>query len=130
MKLFGKYIGAGLGATAFEIQVGQHQVNILRPRYYFWPYRPAPTASLLWPRFVSYQRWLESPKGLTDNPITDYWYEHYVSSPACLCSLCGNTGKIDTRGRAVSGAGVHSGGLHYCICPNGQVMRHHKLPLI
>jgi hypothetical protein len=57
------------------------------------------------------------------NAITDYWLEHYVNEDVRLCSLCGNTGKIDTRGTAVSAAGVIAGRVNYCICPNGQGAR-------
>ncbi len=54
------------------------------------------------------------------NPITDYWFEHYVKRG--LCSLCGNYGVIDTRGTRTP-AGVAVGALHFCICPNGQKRR-------
>lgn len=55
--------------------------------------------------------------------LTDIWFNWYVS-PRGLCSLCGNSGKIDTRG-VRSAAGVECGGINFCICPNGQIMRHH-----
>ncbi len=55
-----------------------------------------------------------------NNPITEYWLAHYVG---LLCSLCGNSGVIDTRGRARSAAGVECGRLNWCICPNGQCLR-------
>jgi len=56
--------------------------------------------------------------------ITDYWFEHYISQgPVGHCSLCGNTGTIDTR-TARTPAGVLVGRLNWCICPNGQLMRH------
>lgn len=39
-----------------------------------------------------------------------------------ICGLCGNSGRIDTRGKAkVSGADC--GVLGYCICPNGRAMK-------
>jgi hypothetical protein len=47
-------------------------------------------------------------------------YSHPTLS---LCSLCGNTGVIDTRGRAISPAGYDAGMRHYCLCPNGRAMR-------
>lgn len=53
--------------------------------------------------------------------ITEYWSKHYVEG--CLCSLCGNTGIIDTRSSAVSPSGIRSGRLNWCICPNGQTYR-------
>ena len=55
--------------------------------------------------------------------ITDYWLKHYVNGDVDLCSLCGNRGKIDTRDTAVSAAGVNSGRVNFCICPNGQALR-------
>lgn len=61
--------------------------------------------------------------------IDDYFWKHYENNESHLCSLCGNSGVIDTRGTAVSGAGVDAGRLNYCICPNGRVMREHKAVL-
>lgn len=67
---------------------------------------------------------------MTDDPwkptveVVEYWLEHYLNVVVGLCGLCGNTGLIDTRGRAVSPAGVDAGGIHYCVCPNGQTRRH------
>jgi len=55
--------------------------------------------------------------------VVDYWIEHYLGGRLGLCTLCGNSGVIDTRGRAISPAGQHSGKLNFCICPNGQTMR-------
>lgn len=67
-----------------------------------------------------------------DNYVTDLWHALYVRKD--LCSLCGNSGKIDTRG-VTSSAGVVCGDVHYCICPNGQAMRAYsptatKIPMI
>jgi hypothetical protein len=58
------------------------------------------------------------PKYL-DNPITEYWLRHYLHD---LCTLCGNSGRIDTTG-VKSAAGVEVGRINFCICPNGQVLR-------
>lgn len=57
--------------------------------------------------------------------VTEYWLAHYVEAESGigLCSLCGNTGIIDTRHSAISPAGINSGRLNWCICPNGQAMR-------
>lgn len=52
--------------------------------------------------------------------LTNFWLEYYANKG--LCSLCGNSGRIDTT-TAVSAAGVKSGCINYCICPNGQVLR-------
>jgi hypothetical protein len=51
--------------------------------------------------------------------VVDYWYEFYSAEH---CTLCGNRGVIDTRGVRTP-MGVEVGRLHWCICPNGQVMR-------
>lgn len=57
--------------------------------------------------------------------VTDYWMEFYVNrdTPHSLCSLCGNTGQIDTRTRAISPRGIDAGRVNFCICPNGQAGR-------
>jgi hypothetical protein len=60
---------------------------------------------------------------LADDPtvsLNDYWFEFYVNQG--LCSLCGNTGVIDTTG-VKTPAGVEVGRKNWCICPNGQAMR-------
>jgi hypothetical protein len=49
----------------------------------------------------------------------DYWMKYCVGT---LCSLCGNSGIIDTTG-VTSAAGILVGRKNYCICPNGQSMR-------
>lgn len=61
--------------------------------------------------------------------VTNYWVEFYSDH---LCTLCGNRGIIDTRTTAISRAGVNTGRLNWCICPNGQSMRksHGGLPSI
>lgn len=55
--------------------------------------------------------------------ITKYWLDHYVNMRLQLCSLCGNTGVIDTTDTAVSPAGCKPGRKNPCICPNGQLYR-------
>lgn len=57
-----------------------------------------------------------------DNPITDYWLKYYLDKETSFCSLCGQSGIINTEG-AHSPAGVKVGRLNYCICPNGQSLR-------
>lgn len=52
--------------------------------------------------------------------ITDYWLAHYAGAH---CRLCGNRGVIDSRGVRTA-AGVEVGGEFWCICPNGQTLRH------
>lgn len=61
-----------------------------------------------------------------DDPyITDYWLKHYADDH---CTLCGNSGVIDSTGVRTA-AGVPVGRRNYCICPNGQVMRHQRVRL-
>ncbi len=55
-----------------------------------------------------------------EDTITQYWLAYYSDTEYCLCTLCGNTGKVDTRGRAISEAGVDVGCVNFCLCPNGQ----------
>ncbi len=42
--------------------------------------------------------------------------------PPHICTLCGNSGIVDTRG-VTSARGRACGRLNYCICPNGQTLR-------
>jgi len=51
--------------------------------------------------------------------VIDYWMAFYATDH---CTLCGNTGEIDTTGRCTP-AGLEVGRKNYCICPNGQSMR-------
>ena len=39
-----------------------------------------------------------------------------------LCSLCGNSGIIDTTD-VVSPGGIECGRKNYCICPNGRIIK-------
>jgi len=55
--------------------------------------------------------------------LTRYWLEYYLCDSTNLCTLCGNTGVIDTTLTAISPAGIRAGRQNWCICPNGQGMR-------
>lgn len=59
-----------------------------------------------------------------DSPITNYWYKFYCAEH---CTICGNTGIIDSTG-AETPAGVVVGRRNWCICPNGQVLRQQISP--
>lgn len=52
--------------------------------------------------------------------VADYWKEHYQIDG--MCSLCGNTGTLDTRDARTS-TGHKVGRENFCICPNGQALR-------
>jgi len=54
--------------------------------------------------------------------VTNYWSAYYCNDH---CTLCGNTGTIDTIG-VKTPAGKSVGRLNYCICPNGQQIRKHN----
>ena len=60
---------------------------------------------------------------MQEKVIDDYFWKFFFDNNTHLCSLCGNSGVIDTRETAISGAGVIAGKLNYCICPNGRAMR-------
>lgn len=62
---------------------------------------------------------------LKAHATAEYMFDHYLS-PQGLCVLCGNSGVVDTRSSAVSGAGVRPGVRTYCLCPNGQALRKRK----
>lgn len=53
--------------------------------------------------------------------VVDYWAHFYLERH--LCSLCGNSGIVDTTG-VKTAAGVVVGRRNFCICPNGQAIRH------
>lgn len=57
---------------------------------------------------------------MPDEHVTDYWHRHYAT---VHCTLCGNSGVLDTRATAVTAAGLWVGRLNLCICPNGQALR-------
>lgn len=66
-------------------------------------------------------RELATGKTWKDNThVTKYWLKHYVNQGHC--SLCGNSGFIDTTG-VTTAAGRSVGRKNYCICPNGQCIR-------
>lgn len=57
--------------------------------------------------------------------LADLWHNEYVSREDSRmgCLICGNSGIIDTRGKMKTPAGYPCGGLAFCICPNGRVMK-------
>lgn len=55
----------------------------------------------------------------TDAQLSNLWLEEYADAH---CTLCGNSGAIDTRG-VTTAAGKEVGRLNYCICPNGRAMK-------
>ena len=65
---------------------------------------------------------MELAQELIDAVLTEYWHTHYIDKKTTLCSLCCNTGIIDSTS-AVSPIGIQAGKLNFCICPNGRAMR-------
>ena len=57
--------------------------------------------------------------GARNGAVTKYWLRFYATGH---CTLCGNSGVIDTRG-VKTPAGLAVGRLNWCICPNGQTLR-------
>lgn len=53
--------------------------------------------------------------------VTAYWLEYYVSDNHC--SLCGNTGIIESRGVRTPAGYELPPKSNWCICPNGQQLR-------
>ena len=64
----------------------------------------------------------------TEDHVRSYWMTHYVNKDG-LCSLCGNTGYVETVDIKSTGALTHchsdktQGNKIYCFCPNGQGYR-------
>lgn len=58
--------------------------------------------------------------GATRKAVVNYWAQWYIQDTHC--SLCGNSGVIDTRGIKTP-AGYPCGRVNLCICPNGQALR-------
>ena len=58
--------------------------------------------------------------------VSNYWLKYYIGSSS-LCTLCGNTGIIDTSETAISPKGIKSGCINFCICPNGQSLRFREM---
>ncbi|MCI0392148.1 MAG: hypothetical protein MOB07_25740 [Acidobacteria bacterium] len=54
--------------------------------------------------------------------VIAYWATYYLSRN-WQCSLCGTSGVVDTRGRALNGSGQDQGALQFCFCPAGQKWR-------
>ena len=63
------------------------------------------------------------------NDIITEYYQKFYSSGGGHCTLCGNTGEIDTRGLKTP-AGLIVGRINFCICPNGQSLRAFEMKTI
>jgi hypothetical protein len=56
------------------------------------------------------------------NAVNVYWLAYFVGRDG-QCSLCGNSGVVNTRDRAMNASGVDQGRIQFCFCPNGQEIR-------
>lgn len=59
--------------------------------------------------------------GAKSTALTNYWLKFYRVDNHC--TLCGNKGIVDSTGLATT-AGFRGGRRNFCICPNGQALRH------
>lgn len=67
----------------------------------------------------------------TYNNMKDLWLEFtvYVNlghgrTNIPMCGLCGNTGEVNTRDRAIAPNGTTDCGVKaFCICPNGRCLK-------
>lgn len=59
---------------------------------------------------------------ITKNQFSDLWVNEFCTE-AGFCSLCGNSGTIDTRGKVFTPSGIECGSKNWCICPNGRILK-------
>jgi len=64
-----------------------------------------------------------------DEMIIGVWMNEYLHPEHNECSICGNSGFVDTTGLK-SPRGDSVGRKHYCICPNGRKMKQLKVPFV
>jgi hypothetical protein len=57
---------------------------------------------------------------MSKEKLFKFWLKNYAYMG--LCSLCGQSGIIDTTGKETNG-GVFVGRKNYCLCPNGRRLR-------
>jgi hypothetical protein len=55
--------------------------------------------------------------------VVVYLHTYYMSERTSRCSLCGDFGVVDTRGRVLDPEGRDQGRLQWCFCPYGQSYR-------
>jgi len=56
-----------------------------------------------------------------NNKVADFWLKHYLHEG--LCSLCGNSGSFVKNGFSNKEGTFFPKRTHFCICPNGQILR-------
>lgn len=67
----------------------------------------------------------ECDKHEDHDTVRNHWLRHYANGgPLHLCTLCGNTGMVDTTLTAIPPNGGKSVGKRQpCFCPNGRAIR-------
>jgi len=65
------------------------------------------------------------PKHILEDYVMEYLLDHYFAG---VCTLCGNSGIVDSRGVAAP-SGVLVGRKAYCLCAQGQKLRDHGMPI-
>lgn len=62
---------------------------------------------------------------ITEDQFSDLWWDEFRHGEGIdsNCILCGNSGRIDTRGKVHNGHGLECGGTALCICPNGRAIK-------
>lgn len=60
-----------------------------------------------------------------EQQLSDLWWEEFRSDQSAFggCILCGNSARIDTRGKVFNAKGEDVGGEAFCICPNGRAVK-------
>lgn len=61
-----------------------------------------------------------------NDSVAMYCSAYYFDPDTSTCTLCGNSGVIDTRLTAVSSTGNPVGCLNWCLCSVGQCFRKHR----
>ena len=54
--------------------------------------------------------------------LGNYWMENYFDNETGLCSLCGDTGIIETAPKTPTGKPLGTF-KNYCVCPNGRSIK-------
>lgn len=64
-------------------------------------------------------------RAISQKQFVDLWWEEFCpdKSMTGCCMLCGNKGRIDTRGKVFNARGKDCGGEAWCICPNGRAIK-------
>lgn len=70
---------------------------------------------------------MTDPTEENDLVLTKIWKAEFVKGK--YCSLCGNSGIIDSRGRKVFSTNVEVGRTSFCICPIGRATKRDRVSI-